>query len=185
MRRCPDAFLCLLLSAAAATAMATTTSTLLAADAGGGCAKVQKALENVVTTPAHVYTKETSSQRGTTETETIYLDGKVYVLMNAGGRWTLSPVTAVQMAETLRKGRQHATLACTLVGEQKVGDRLTLVYATSQHTSDSQTASRLWIDKASGLLLKQEEDLTGKNNTVHRLVRYEYGNISAPKLPTD
>jgi outer membrane lipoprotein-sorting protein len=174
MRTFLSAVFCLLSAAA-----------LTAADAGG-CATVQKALENVVTTPAHVYTTETSSQRGAAETETIYLDGKVYVLMNAGGRWTLSPVTAVQMADTMRKNRRHATLACKIVGEEKVGDRLTTVYTTSKRTSDSQTDSRVWIDKASGLLLKQEETLTaGKDNTVHRSVRYEYGNVSAPKIPSD
>src|SRR5262245_3259334 len=82
-----------------------------AADDAGGCARVHKALENVVTTPAHVYTRETSARRGTTETETIYLDGRVYVLASRSGRWTLSPTSAVEMAETQRRNRKHATLA--------------------------------------------------------------------------
>jgi hypothetical protein len=154
-----------------------------AADEAGGCARVHKALENVVTTPAHVYTKETSSARGTTVSETIYLDGKVYVLANAGGRWTLSPVSAVEMVKTQRQSRQHATLSCKLVREEKLEDRPVLVYSSSRSTSDSRVESSLWIDKASGLLLKQEEDMTdGVGNTVHRSVRYEYGNVTAPKL---
>jgi len=150
------------------------------ADAGG-CARVHKALENVVTTPAHAYTKETSSRRGATETEAIYLDGKVYVLMK--GRWTLSPDSALQMVETLRQSRKHATLACKVIGEETVGDRTATVYATTRQTGDSKNESKLWIDKVSGLLLKQEEILTaGADNTVHRSTRYEYGNVTAPKL---
>jgi hypothetical protein len=153
-----------------------------AAEDGGGCARVHKALENVVTTPAHAYTKETSTRRGTTETETIYLDGKVYVLTN--GRWTLSPVSAVQMVETQRQSRKHATLSCKLVGDQTLEDRPVVVYTSSRRTSDSRVESKLWIDKASGLLLKQEEDMTaGDENTVHRSVRFEYGNVTAPKVP--
>ncbi|HEY2797513.1 MAG TPA: hypothetical protein VGK26_06455 [Thermoanaerobaculia bacterium] len=154
-----------------------------AAEDGGGCARVHKALENVFTTPAHVYTKETSSARGTTESETIYLDGKVYVLAKGGGRWTLSPVSAVEMVKTQRKSRQHAMLSCKLVGEQKLDDRPVLVYTSNRSTSDSRVESRLWIDKVSGLLLKQEEDMTaGSDNTVHRSMRFEYGNVAAPKL---
>jgi hypothetical protein len=151
---------------------------------GTGCALVHKALENVVTTPAHAYTKETSSRRGTTETETIYLDGRVYVLAN--NRWTLSPTSAVELRDSQRQSRKHATLACKPDGEEKVGDRLAVIYATTRSTGDSKTDARLWIDKASGLLLKQEEDLSavGENttNTVHRSTRYEYGNVSAPKV---
>lgn len=146
-----------------------------------GCAKVQKALENVVTTPAHAYATETSSMRGTTETETIYLDGKVYVLAN--GRWTLSPVSSVEMARQLKRNRKNTGMTCSLVGEEKVGDRPTRVYTTSRRTGDSEIRGKLWIDQASGLLLKQEEDLAGeKDNTVRRSTRYEYGNVSAPKI---
>jgi len=156
-----------------------------ASEEAGGCARVHKALENVVTTPAHVYTKETSSRRGTTETETIYLDGKVYVLAN--GRWTLSPTSAVELADSQRRSRRHATLACRPAGKEKVGDRLAVIYTTTRSTGDSKTDARLWIDKASGLLLKQEEDLSAvgentNNNTVHRSTRYEYGNVTAPKV---
>ena len=153
-----------------------------AADAGG-CARVHKALENVVTTPAHAYTKETSSRRGTTETETIYLDGRVYVL--AKGRWTLGPDSALQMLRTQRESRKHATLACKVVGEERVGDRAATVYATTRQAGDSAIESKLWIDEASGLLLRQEEDLTAAGNpddTVHRSTRYEYGSVKAPKL---
>jgi outer membrane lipoprotein-sorting protein len=161
---------------------------LLAASAGvkdaSACERVHKALENVVTTPAHVYTKETSSQRGTTETETIYLDGKVYFLAARSGRWTLSPTSARELVEAQRRSREHAMLSCKPAGEDRVGDRLAVVYTTSRSTAESKADSRLWIDKASGLLLRQEEDLSaGENNTVHRSVRYEYGNVAAPKLP--
>jgi len=168
-----------------ATLLAASTSSGAAADTTG-CARVHRALENVVTTPAHVYTKETSSRRGTTETETIYLDGKVYVLASRTGRWTLSPTSTVELAESQRRSRKHATLACRSTGEEKVGDRLAVIYTTTRSTGDSKTDARLWIDKASGLLLKQEEDLSAvgetTNNTVHRSTRYEYGNVAAPKV---
>jgi hypothetical protein len=148
-----------------------------------GCARVLKALENVVTTPAHVYTTEQSSKRGETRTETIYLDGKVYVRTGQDGRWTLSPVTAGERIREQRRSRQHATIACTLVGKEKVADRAAAVYTTSRRTGDSEIRGKLWIDEASGLLLRQEEDLAGeKDNTVHRSSRYEYGNVAAPKI---
>jgi len=174
----------ILLGAAVAAVAAVAAGAAQPAADAGGCARVHKALENVVTTPAHAYTKETSSRRGTTETETIYLDGKVYVL--AKGRWTLSPDSALQMVQTQRESRKHATMACKVVGEEKVGDRATTVYATSRQTGDGKTESKLWIDEVSGLLLRQEEDLTAAgnpDNSVHRSTRYEYGNVKAPKLP--
>jgi hypothetical protein len=145
-----------------------------------GCARVQKAFENVVTTPGHSYTTETSSQRGNKQTESIYLDGKVYVLSNE--RWILSPLTSREMLDELRKSGKHATLACRAAGEETVEDRTAIVYTTTSQTGDSRTESRLWIDKVSGLLLRQEEDLTGGGQTVHRSIRYEYGNVKAPKL---
>jgi hypothetical protein len=167
--------------ATVAAAVAGFLASVPALGADEGCAKVQKALENVVTTPAHAYATETSSMRGTTETETIYLDGKVYVLAN--GRWTLSPVSSVEMARQLRRNRNNTGMTCSLVGEEKVGDRPTRVYTTSRRTGDSEIQGKLWIDQASGLLLKQEEDLAGeKDNTVRRSTRYEYGNVSAPKI---
>jgi hypothetical protein len=153
---------------------------LALADEAGGCARVRKAFENVVTTPGHSYTTETSSQRGTKQTESISLDGKVYVLSNS--RWILSPVTAREMLDELRKSGKHATLACKVVGEEKVEDRTTTVYATTSQTGDGKNESKLWIDKVSGLLLRQEEDLTGGGHAVHLSIRYEYGNVKAPKL---
>ena len=150
------------------------------ADDAGGCARVYKALENVVTTPGHSYTTETSSQRGTTQSESISLDGKVYVF--SSNRWILSPVTSQEMKQQLRQSALHATLACRLIGEEQVEDRTATVYATTRQTGDSKNASRLWIDKASGLLLRQEEDLTSGDHTVHRSTRYEYGNVKAPRL---
>ena len=146
----------------------------------GGCARVQKAFENVVTTPGHSYTTETSSQRGTKQTESISLDGKIYILSNS--RWIVSPVTARDMLNELRRSGKHATLACKMLGEEKVEDRTATVYATTSQTGDSQNASKLWIDKVSGLLLRQEQDLTGGGQTVHLSIRYEYGNVKAPKL---
>jgi hypothetical protein len=168
-------------AAAAALAIAGILAPVSTFGADEGCAKVHKALENVVTTPAHVYSTETSSLRGTTQTETIYLDGKVYVLVN--GRWTLNPVSSVEMAKQQRQSRKSDPMACRLVGEERVGDRSTKVYATSRRTGDSEVHGRLWIDEVSGLLLKQEDDMTGeKDNTVHRSYRFEYGNVSAPKI---
>src|SRR5208282_839150 len=70
----------------------------ISAHAADSCQPVFDALTKVVTTPSHSYTTHagTSAHGGApTESETIYVDGKVYI--RARGRWMQSPVTAAEV----------------------------------------------------------------------------------------
>jgi hypothetical protein len=58
------------------------------------------------------------------------------------------------------------------------------VYSAHSESEHGKNDNQIWVSKGKGLILRQETDLDtgGANGKSHLAVRYQYGNVQAPKL---
>jgi hypothetical protein len=144
--------------------------------AQGNCKLVLDAASKVLDTPSHLYS--TMNMGGTTQTsEQIYLAGAIYVKF--GGKWDPSPISMQEMKELDQKRRQVDKTTCRYLKDEPVDGEMAAVYSmhTESESPKVKLDSQMWISKAKGLLLRQEDDLGDKN---HSSTRIEYGNVKPP-----
>ncbi|HLY15765.1 MAG TPA: hypothetical protein VKR61_01015 [Bryobacteraceae bacterium] len=139
------------------------------------CKPILDASSKVFNTPAHVYV--TGKTDGLTVTaEMIYTAGTVYMKIN--GKWNPGGTTK-DMEQLSQKKPKKSNGTCRYVKDELVNGEMAAVYGlTEKGTIDSQ----IWISKAKGLPLREEDDIDlgpGKGKT-HNSTRYEYGNIKPP-----
>jgi hypothetical protein len=143
----------------------------------GPCATVNTALDRTIKGPTHIFSKRTAPSNQ--ESETISLDGKIYV--RAHGQWKLSPMTSAAMAAQRKENLSKSTQSCKAVGDESVGGTAATVYEASGKTEVGNDEAKFWIAKESGLLLKDEETIKdGKETVIQRSARYEYTGVKAP-----
>jgi hypothetical protein len=155
------------------------TVTARAADA---CQPVLEAMTKIVTTSSHSYTTHTggSTNGKPVESETIYVNGKVYVRVN--GKWMNSPVTAADVLKQEKENRAKAKGTCQFIRNETVNGEPAMVYAMNQETEYGKEEAQMWISRATGLALREEQDVDrgvaeGKE---HRSARFEYRNVKPP-----
>jgi hypothetical protein len=144
--------------------------------AQGDCQLVLDAANKVWDTPTHLY--DTTNIGGTTQTvEMIYAAGAIYT--KYGGKWSPSPMSMQEMKELDQKNRQNNKMTCRYLKDEPVNGEMAAVYGvhTESESPKVKLDSQMWISKAKGLLLRQEDDLGDKN---HASSRIEYGNVKPP-----
>lgn len=154
----------------------------LTARAADTCQPVYNALTKLVTTPSHSYSTQTAplvngQQR---KVETIYVQGKTYMLAN--GRWMLSPVTPADVLKQELENEKEGESTCQLVRNENVNGEAAAVYSMRRKTDAANEDGLIWISKASGLALRKEVDMEygGKLGKMHLTGRYEYSNVKPP-----
>lgn len=152
------------------------------ARAADPCQPVLDALTKIVTNPSHTYATQTAPfTNGQPQTsETIYLNGKVYVRVR--GKWMNSPVTAADVLQQEKENRANAKGTCQLVRNEMIGGEMAMVYAMHQQSEDGNEDALLWISKVTGRALREEQDviLGGAGGKEHRSMRFDYSNVRAP-----
>ena len=148
--------------------------------AQGACKPMIDAEMKVFDTPTHVYT--TTNVGGHIVTvESIYTGGLMYVKVNGG--WS-STGTTKSMADMVQKRRQqHSDATCSYVRDEPVrGEAAALYTMNAQLSNGGKLVSQMWISKAKGLPLRQEDDIEsgGSGRKTHNATRYEYANVKAP-----
>lgn len=156
-----------------------------ALSADPSCKVVADATTKYLTIPTHIYSTETAIYTGgkPRNSETIYLIDKTYVQIN--GRWRVSPATPKMMLANLQEARADANSnshsICQMVRDEVINGEAATLYSSHTETQDTKTDSQIWISKSRGLPLKMEQTAgtgAGKN---HRVSRYEYANVQAPR----
>jgi hypothetical protein len=151
-----------------------------------GCQGVLDAGEKLFTTPFHMYMTQTSggTENGKTMiSETVLAGGTRYVMVN--GKWSLSPISTDELKQLDQRNRRNAkNQSCHYVRDESANGQSAAVYSAHSESEHAKDDSQIWLSKRTGLILRQEIDLdTGRaGGTIHVSVRYEYGNVQAPKL---
>jgi hypothetical protein len=149
------------------------------------CRLVFEATDKLLAIPHHVYLTETASSTNgkPRQTELIFVGGVFYVRVS--GKWTKSPLTAEQNRAQEQENRKNATNeSCRHLRDEAVGGESAAVYTAHAENEGTVADTQVWISKSRGLILKQEEDFgeAGAKDRTHMSIRYEYGNIQAPRM---
>ena len=153
------------------------------ARAADSCQPVFDALIKLITTPSHSYTTRTAAFVNggkPTESETIYVNGKMYI--RARGKWMQSPVTTADVLDQEKENEEHGKATCHLVGNEFVGSEPAMVYSMRRETEDFKEDDQIWISRVTGKPLRDEQDvdLGGKAGKDHRSARFDYSSIRPP-----
>ncbi len=149
------------------------------------CKLVLDANDKLLTTPFHMYMTNANPriQDGKpVSSEMVFAGGERYILFN--GKWTSSPLSTDDLKALELRNRANArNRSCQYVRDELVNGENAALYNAHSESEHGKDDSQIWISKSKGLILKQETILdTGANGKSHLSVRYEYGNVQAPKL---
>ena len=143
--------------------------------AQGDCKPILDASRKVFNTPTHMYVIGKTGAL-TVTAEMIYAAGAVY--MKIEGKW--SPAGATKDMEQLsQKKPQNSNATCRYLKDEMVNGEMAAVYSLNDK---GLVDSQIWISRAKGLPLRQEDDIdlgVGKGKS-HNSTRYEYGNVKPP-----
>jgi cytochrome c556 len=147
------------------------------------CKAAFEANDKLLTTPHHGFiTRSAVSKADKPELmENIFVGGVYYVQIR--GKWVKSPMTAEQMKQQQEENRKNAkNVSCKHVRDEPVNGEAAAVYKVHSETEDTKADAQIWISNSKGLILRQEEDLDLGGDKMHVVTRFEYGNITAPKV---
>ena len=147
------------------------------------CKAAFEANDKLLTTPHHGFiTRSAVSKADKPELmENIFVGGVYYVQIRA--KWVKSPMTAEQMKQQQEENRKNAkNVSCKHVRDEPVNGEAAAVYKVHSETEDAKSDSLIWISNAKGLILREDEDLDAGGDKMHMVTRFEYSNVTAPKL---
>ncbi len=150
------------------------------ARAADACQPVFDALQKVITTPSHSYTSGIHNGEKPTEAETIFAGGQKYI--RAHGKWMSLGVISQDVLEQEKENEKNGKSSCQLVRSESVNGESASLYHMQRDTENFKEDSQIWISKATGLPLREEQDIDygGKIGKWHNSARFEYGNVRAP-----
>jgi hypothetical protein len=147
------------------------------------CKAAFEASDKLVTTPHHGFSTRTPASKGDKpETSEDILVGGVYYIQYRG-KWVKSPMTAEDRKKQGEENRKNAkNTSCRHVRDELVNGEAAAVYQVHSETDDAKVDLQTWISKSKGLILRQEEDLDVEGDKMHIVTRFEYSNVTAPKV---
>jgi hypothetical protein len=141
--------------------------------AQGDCKLVFGATSKILNTPVHLYV--TTNIGGKTQAvESIYAAGAIYIKFN--GKWSPSPITMQETKQLEQKNLQNNKATCRYLNDEPVNGEMAAVYSVHDVSPKGVVDTKIWISKAKGLPLRQEDDV----DKTHNSTRYEYGNVKPP-----
>jgi hypothetical protein len=152
------------------------------------CQTIVDASDKLYTTSFHMYMTQTSPgiENGKPmKSEVVFVGGpRRYVWYD--GKWTDSEFTTADLKEMEEGNLKNAkNESCRYLHDELVNGESAAVYTEHGESEHGKDDSQIWISKSKGLILRMETDLDtggGANGKSHLSVRYEYGNVQAPKL---
>jgi hypothetical protein len=145
--------------------------------AQGDCKAILDVSTKVFKTPTHVYVTGTVGSL-TVTSEMIYAAGNIY--MKIEGKWHNTGTTndMEQLSVKNRQNGKASTATCRYLKDELVNGEPAAVYIMSDESPKFH--SQMWISKAKGLPLRQEDDIGAGSSKTHNSTRYEYGDIKPP-----
>jgi hypothetical protein len=170
------------------TAEAAETRTVANAALDSVCQTILDASNKLYSTSFHMYMTQTSPgiENGKpVNSELIFVGGpRRYVLYD--GKWTASPFSTEDLKELEERNLKNAkNQSCRYLRDESVNGECADLYTQHSKSENGKDDSQVWISKSKGLVLRTETDLDtggGTNGKNHLSLRFEYGNVQAPKL---
>jgi hypothetical protein len=147
------------------------------------CKVVFAAMTKLATTPSHTFlTSTTGAQKSTVRlSESVNTGTTRYIQVN--GKWMASPLTTKAMLAQEEENRRNSKeLHCSYLRDEVIAGESTAVYASHSKSEFGVSDARVWISKRTGLLLKEEIDLSSddQQDVTHYASRFVYDGIRAP-----
>lgn len=144
------------------------------------CQPVYNAITKIITTPSHSYSTGVVNGKPT-RTETVYVQGKTYML--ARGKWMLSPVTPTDVLKQELENEKQGKSTCQFVRSESVNGEAAAVYSMRRETETLKEDGQVWISKANGRALREEVDVDygGAIGKGRLSARHEYSDVKPPK----
>jgi len=148
--------------------------------AADSCQPLQNAAAKLATTPTHIYatTVNSGTDNKPTTTEMIYANGAVYG--KVGGNWMRTNLTPQELVAQDQDKQKNGS--CHYIKDESIGGETAAVYV--ERSQSGEAHAQLWISKSSGLVLREEMDISSGSPglATHMSMRYEYANVQAPKI---
>jgi hypothetical protein len=144
------------------------------------CKPVLDAHTKEISTPRHSYLTQTDPGKSPTTLETISTATKVFMLLD--GKWEAGvnhPQDAIaQMQENLRNTKVYE---CRNLPDASIDGVATIVYFAHSDNESIKTDTKLWVEKSTGLILREEIDMYSDPSVRRHIVeRYDYKNVQPP-----
>jgi hypothetical protein len=131
----------------------------------------------------HAYQTETDPSNGAKAmtSETIYTGTQSFLLYK--GKWMKSGMTPqdniAQMQENLRNAKVYE---CRKLPDASVDGVATTVYSAHSENDMAKTDTQLWVDKSTGLILREETDIYADEGggKRHISMKFDYANVQSP-----
>jgi hypothetical protein len=147
------------------------------------CKVAFEANDKLTTTPHHGFTTRSRVSKADKPEpmEDIFVGGVYYTQYR--GKWVKSPMTAEDRKKQQEENRKTAkNTSCRHLRDELVNGEAAAVYKVHSETEDSKVDSQIWISNAKGLILREEADLDASGDKMHMVTRFEYSNVTAPKI---
>jgi hypothetical protein len=135
------------------------------------------ASDKLMTVAHHSYMSRAEGKGTAKVSESILVDGASYVELQ--GKWVKSLMNPQAMHEQELENRKNNKVSCQRVRDEAVNGEPATVFTMHAESEDTQEDATVWISKKTNLLLRQEISLGPEE---HISIRYEYTNITAPKI---
>jgi len=147
------------------------------------CKVAFEANDKLITTPHHGFTTRSAVSKADEPEpmEDTFVGGVYYIQYR--GKWIKSPMTAEQRKQQQEENRKNAkNTSCRHLRDEPVNGEAAAVYKVHSETEDTKADSLIWISNSKGLILREEEDLDAGGDRMHMVTRFEYSNVTAPKV---
>ena len=153
------------------------TTPLFAADTD--CQTLFNTRFKLFSVPSHSYTIQALPGGKSENSEAIFTNGAIYVLMK--GKWIHSRMTPQDMLKQEEENIRDSKSTCRHVRDEMVNGEAAALYMGHSENDGVKSDAQTWISKSRGLPLKTEEDIdTGDGDKRHMSIRYEYSNVQVP-----
>ena len=147
------------------------------------CKPLLDANTKEISTPHHAYSTEKSSANAaqTTSGEMITTATGSFLLYK--GKWMKGLMTPqeniAQMQENLRNTKVYE---CKKLPDASVDSVATTVYSAHSENDMAKTDTQLWVDKSTGLILREEIDMYADEGggKRHISMKFDYTNVQPP-----
>jgi hypothetical protein len=145
------------------------------------CKPVLDAHTKEISTPRHSYLTQTDPGKSPTSLETITTATKAFMRLN--GKWAGGGVNNPQdqidlMHDNLRNTKVYE---CQKLPDANIDGVATIVYFAHSDNGEIKTDTKLWVEKSTGLILREEIDMYSDPSARRHIVeRSDYKNVQPP-----
>ncbi|HMI57651.1 MAG TPA: hypothetical protein VK511_06370 [Gemmatimonadaceae bacterium] len=147
------------------------------------CKPLLDANTKEISTPHHAYSTERSSPTAAQATTGEMITTATESFLLYKGKWMKGLMTPqeniAQMQENLRNTKVYE---CKKLPDASLDGVVTTVYSAHSENDMAKTDTQLWVDKSTGLILREEIDMYADEGggKRHISMRFDYKNVQPP-----